>query len=105
VQPGIWWSLRPGRHGLPDWCYRLQRRQGTGSTTIERRVANLEEASGGGGGECPRCGWGGGADDNQPYEVNWVDPGGAGDEEEFCEEGGRQLVVVTWGDGARDGAL
>jgi len=73
-------------------------------TRAMRRVEALEAATGGGG-ECPRCGWGGGADDNQPYEVNWVDPGGAGDEEEFCEEGGRQLVVVTWGDGARDGAL
>lgn len=69
-------------------------------TTIERRVARLEESAGGGG--CSRCGWGGGGDDdNRPYELTWIDPGGADDREEFCEECGRQLVyVLTWGDEA-----
>jgi len=69
------------------------------TTIIERRVARLEEAAGGG--ECPRCGWGGGDDDNRPYELTFIDPGGPDDREEFCEECGRQLVyVLTWGDGA-----
>ncbi len=68
-------------------------------TTIERRVARLEESAGGGG--CSRCGWGGGGDDNRPYELTWIDPGGPDDREEFCEECGRQLVyVLTWGDEA-----
>jgi hypothetical protein len=72
------------------------------TTTIQRRVARLEESAGGG--ECSRCGWGGrgpGGDDNRPYELRWIDPGGPDDREEFCEECGRQLVyVLTWGDGA-----
>jgi hypothetical protein len=71
------------------------------TTAIERRVAQLEETAGGG--ECPRCGWGGSGpgDDNRPYELRWIDPGGSDDREEFCEECGRQLVyVLTWGDEA-----
>jgi hypothetical protein len=69
------------------------------TTTIQRRVARLEESAGGG--ECSRCGWAEPGDDNRPYELRWIDPGGPDDREEFCEECGRQLVyVLTWGDGA-----
>ena len=72
------------------------------TTIIGRRVARLEEAAGDGG-ECPRCGWSGSDDfgPNDTYELTWIDPGGAEDREEFCEECGRQLVyVLTWGDEA-----
>ena len=71
--------------------------------SVETKVSQLEKATGGGGGECPRCGWGGRGpgDDKRPYEVTWVAPGGPDDREEFCEECGRQLVyVLTWGDEA-----
>ena len=54
-------------------------------------------------GKCPSCGWGGGGpgDDNPPYELTWIDPGGADDREEYCEECGRQLVyILTWRDEA-----
>jgi hypothetical protein len=65
------------------------------TTTIKRRVAALEASVGGG--ECPECG--GSDDDNRPYEVTFIDPGGPDDREEFCEACGRQLVyVLTWGD-------
>ena len=68
--------------------------------SLERRVARLEDAAGGGGG-CPECGWGGGDDDNYTYEITFIDPGGPDDREEFCEACGRQLVyVLTWGDEA-----
>jgi hypothetical protein len=70
------------------------------ATTIQRRVARLEESAGG---KCSRCGWGGRepGDENRPYELRWIDPGGPDDREEFCEECGRQLVyVLTWGDEA-----
>jgi hypothetical protein len=69
-------------------------------TTLERRVARLEEAAGTGV-ECPRCGWSGGDDDNHTYEVTFVDPGGPEDREEFCDTCGRQLVIVlSWGNEA-----
>ena len=71
-------------------------------TSVQAKVSWLEKATGGSGGdECPRCGWGGGDDfgPDDTYEVEWVDPGGPDDREEFCEACGRQLVyVVTWGD-------
>ena len=73
-------------------------RTNVATTTIQRRVARLEDASNAGG-ECPECGWGGG--DNCSYEVKWVDPGGPDDREEFCETCGRQVAyVLTWGDEA-----
>jgi hypothetical protein len=66
--------------------------------SLERRVSRLEESVGDGG-ECPRCGWGGGDDDNRPYEVTFIDPGGPDDREEYCEACGRQLVyTLHWGD-------
>jgi hypothetical protein len=70
--------------------------------SLQRRVARLEEAAGDGG-ECLRCGWGGGSDHGggDTYELVWVDPGGPDDREEFCEACGQQLVyVLTWGDEA-----
>ena len=72
-------------------------------TSVQAKVSRLEEATGGTGGDaCPLCG--GSGDDFGPddtYEVEWVDPGGPGDREEFCEACGRQLVyVITWGDEA-----
>lgn len=74
------------------------------AASVARAVSRLEEATGGNGGECPECGWGGGGDDfgpNDTYEVTWVDPGGAEDKDEFCASCGRQLVIVlTWGDDA-----
>jgi hypothetical protein len=67
--------------------------------SLERRVSRLEESAGGGS-KCPGGGWGGddfGPDDT--YEVEWVDPGGPDDREEFCETCGRQLVyIVRWED-------
>jgi hypothetical protein len=69
--------------------------------SLERRVSRLEESAGGG--KCPRCGWGDGDDlgPDDTYEVEWGDPGGPEDREEFCEACGRQLVyVITWGDEA-----
>jgi hypothetical protein len=44
--------------------------------SLERRVVALEEATSGDDGECPRCGWGGGDDDNHTYELTFIDPGG-----------------------------
>jgi hypothetical protein len=68
--------------------------------SLQRRVARLEEAAGEGG-ECPRCGWGGGDDHNHTYELIFIDPGGPEDREEYCEACGRKLVhVLTWGDEA-----
>jgi hypothetical protein len=70
--------------------------------SLERRVVALEEATSGDDGECPRCGWGGGDDDNHTYELTFIDPGGPDDREEFCEASGRQLVyILTWGVGRR----
>jgi len=57
----------------------------------------------GDGGECLRCGGGGGSDHgaDNTYELVWIDPGGPDDREEFCEARSRQLVyVLTWGDEA-----
>jgi hypothetical protein len=69
--------------------------------SLERRVVALEETTSGDDGECPRCGWGGGDDDNHTYELTFIDPGGPDDKEEFCEASGRQLVyILTWGDEA-----
>ena len=60
-------------------------------TTIERRVAALEEASGGG--ECPECGGPDGPDDHTTYEVVFVEEA----EEEWCETCGRQTeFVIRW---------
>jgi hypothetical protein len=72
--------------------------------SVATKVLRLEKATGGDGGECPRCGWGGGDNDFGPhdtYELVWVDPDGPEDREEFCEACGRQLVyVLIWGDEA-----
>src|SRR5688500_17591284 len=69
--------------------------------SLERRVVALEAATGGDGGECSRCGWGGGEDDNHTCELTFIDPGGPDDREEFCQACGRQLVyILTWGDEA-----
>jgi hypothetical protein len=65
---------------------------------IERRVARLEAAAGGGG-RCPDCGGPSGAepDDHSSYEVVWVDPGGPDAREERCETCGRQTaIVIRW---------
>jgi hypothetical protein len=68
-------------------------------SSVATKVGRLLEATGGTGGECPRCGWGGGDDDNHTYEVTSINPGGSDDREEFCEVCSRQLVyVLTWGD-------
>jgi hypothetical protein len=71
-------------------------------TSVATKVNRLLEATGGDGGGCLRCGWGGGGDGNDDtYEVVWIDSGEPDDGEEFCEECGRQLVyVITWGDEA-----
>ena len=70
-------------------------------SSLKRRVVTLEKAIGGDGGECPRCGWGGGDDDHHSYELVFIDPGGPEDREEYCEACGRKLVhVLTWGDEA-----
>lgn len=63
------------------------------TTTIQRRVAALEEMAGGG--ECPECGFR--KDENPPFEVVFVD--GPSKPEEFCETCGRQLtfaVTLNW---------
>ena len=66
-------------------------------SSLQAKVSRLEAAAGGGG-ECPRCGWGEEGDVNHTYEVTFVEPGGPEDREEFCEACGRQLVyVIGWG--------
>jgi hypothetical protein len=67
-------------------------------TTIERRVARLEESAGGGG-ECPECGLGP-DDDRRPYEIVFVDPEDH-TPDEWCETCGRALsltINMDWGD-------
>jgi hypothetical protein len=60
-------------------------------TTIERRVAALEEASGGG--RCPECGGPDEPGDHTTYELVFVDEA----EEEWCETCGRQTgIVIRW---------
>ena len=69
-------------------------------SSLKRRVVALEESAGVGG-KCPECGWGGGDNfgPDDTYEVQWINPGGPEDREEFCGACGRQLVyVITWGD-------
>ena len=62
------------------------------TTTIERRLAALEESAGGGG-KCPECGGPDGPDDHTTYGVVWVEEG----EEEWCETCGRQTgFVIHW---------
>jgi len=63
-------------------------------TTIERRVATLEESAGSG---CPECGGPDDTDDHSTYELVFVDEA----QEEWCETCGRQLAyVITWEDEA-----
>jgi hypothetical protein len=71
------------------------------TTTIERRVTRLE-ATTDGGGKCPQCGW-----DRDPskveYVVEWQDPDGPTEPDEFCETCGRQLtctIHMDWGGSA-----
>jgi hypothetical protein len=68
------------------------------TTTIERRVTRLEEATGGGD-KCPECG-NGPEDDKRPYEVVFMDPDDA-TPDEWCETCGRALsltIHMNWGD-------
>ena len=68
-------------------------------TTIERRVARLEESGGGG---CPTCGWGGDPSKVE-YVVEWQDPDDPTEPDEFCETCGCQLtctIHMYWGDSA-----
>ncbi len=61
-------------------------------TTQTRRVRALEDGSGGGGdGGCPRCGWGG--DEDGTWELVFEDDSGEEEEEIFCSECGRQLII------------
>jgi hypothetical protein len=69
------------------------------TTTIEKRVTRLE-ATTGGGGRCPECGWDGDPSKVQ-YVVEWQDPDGSTEPDEFCETCGRQLtctIHMDWGD-------
>jgi len=69
------------------------------ATTIERRVAALEESAGGGG-ACPECGWDGDPSKIE-YVVEWQNADGPTERDEFCETCGRQLtctVHLNWGD-------
>jgi len=60
--------------------------------TIERRVAALERASGGGVG-CPECGGPNDPSDHTTYELVFVEEA----EEEWCETCGRQTgFVIRW---------
>jgi hypothetical protein len=66
--------------------------------TLERRVDKLEAGGGAGGPRCPECG---GLDDHGPndtYEIVFVAPEEAG-QNEWCPECGRQTnIVIEWGD-------
>ena len=66
-------------------------------TAIQRRVARLEEAAGGGG-ECSDCGGPNDPGDHScSYEVIFIDPGGPEDREEWCAGCGRQTrIVLRW---------
>jgi hypothetical protein len=65
------------------------------ASSLQRRVARLEEAAGRGpGGECLECG---GPDDFGPddtFELVWVDPDGP-EEEEYCPECGRRVEIIV----------
>ena len=62
-------------------------------SSLQAKVSRLEEASGGGGGECPECGGPDVPDDHITYEIVWVDDA----EEEWCETCGRQTgIVIRW---------
>jgi hypothetical protein len=70
------------------------------TTTIERRVARLEATDRGD--RCPECSW-----EGDPlkveYVVEWQDPGGPTEPDEFCETCGRQLtctIHMDWGGSA-----
>jgi uncharacterized OB-fold protein len=67
------------------------------STTIERRVRQLE-ATTGGGNRCPECG-NGPDDDNRPHEIVFVDPDKA-PPDEWCPACGRPIAITIhmgWG--------
>jgi hypothetical protein len=71
------------------------------TTTIERRVTRLE-ATTVGGGKCPECGWDGDPSKVE-YVVEWQDPDGPTEPDEFCETCGRQLtctIHMDWGGSA-----
>jgi hypothetical protein len=68
------------------------------TTTIERRVTRLEEATDGGG-RCPECS-NGPDDDKHSYEIVFVDPDDT-TPDEWCETCGRALsltIHMDWGD-------
>jgi hypothetical protein len=69
------------------------------TTTIERRVARLEEATDGG--RCQECG--NGPDDKGPYEIVFVDPDDA-TPDEWCETCGRALSITIHMDWEGPGA-
>ena len=61
-------------------------------TTIEKRLARLEESAGAGG-ECPRCGGPDEPDEHTTYELVFDEEA----EEEWCETCGRQTgIVIRW---------
>jgi hypothetical protein len=61
-------------------------------SSLQAKVARLEEATGGGG-DCSDCGGPDDPDDHSSYEVVWVDHA----EEEWCETCGRQTaIVIRW---------
>jgi len=67
------------------------------TTTIERRVVRLEEATDGG--RCPECGWDGDPSKVE-YVVEWQDTDDPTEPDEFCETCGRQLtctIHMDWG--------
>jgi hypothetical protein len=67
-------------------------------TTIERRVARLEETTYGGD-RCPACGWDGDPS-NIEYVVEWQDADAPVEPDEFCDTCGRQLsctIHMDWG--------
>ena len=67
-------------------------------TTIERRVARLEETTYGGD-RCPECG-GDGDPSNIEYMVEWQDADAPAEPDEFCETCGFQLtctIHMDWG--------
>jgi hypothetical protein len=68
-------------------------------TTIERRVAALEESAGGGSNGCGYCDGGGGNDDDRdgPYELYFADEL-PDDLEENCPECGRELITTIYFD-------
>ncbi len=56
------------------------------------RVRQLE-----GGGKCTRCGWPPSLDEDVKVNFHWPDVGDKPQENEYCEECGRQTrVVLRW---------